>query len=318
MESVEVPLAEDPETLEVLASSCVSLPLAKSKSSVSEGVPAGVQVVLPGHGDPGAGCGEIQTMVCLSCGHVWEGKKSCMLRTCPHCWRKWAQREAGIAGVRLWAGSCMVSKSRPGRVGWRLMHVVVSFQDQGEDMALLRERARLIARRHGVLGGCSIYHPFRKDSDNQYVPDGYVHFHLLGLCHGDILPGGLPSDQGAVFKVIPDARRGDFRGLLRAREVRVLVHYLLTHCGIVKGRQALTWWGVLGYNNLHNKTLDDFSQGALTRAKSPRSRCPLCGSDEVQALSVWDMRDIEYARFSMEGPPLCVPVPSSTLDDFPG
>ena len=249
----------------------------------------GIQVVLPGHGDSSPDCGEIIKFQCNKCGAVFDVESSCMMRECPRCYQKWASKEAKESSARYWMGSRLLSRSE-GR-DWRtrrILHVVISFRDLGEDLHDLRSRARMIAKNHGVVGGCMIEHPWRKGEDNQYVPDGYIHFHVFSLVFGDLKPGSEFEPWGAIFKVVPDARRNDFNGFRKARELRDAIRYALTHAGIRKGRHALTWFGELSYNMMSNKRLDDAFPGVLDRVKSWERKCPRCGSTDVEELEGWD------------------------------
>lgn len=248
------------------------LPIAKSTAR---------QSVLPGHGAPGGDCGTSIPHHCNSCGHTYTLKSACMLRVCPNCWQKWARREARVSGERLWAGANLIMRGTPKRAGYRVVHAVVSMPDQGDDINVQRDKARRVIKRHGLVGGLTIYHPFRKGDEDDFVHDGHVHFHVVGIAPGDITPGG--NDCGAVFKVIRDAKRGDYWGLRECGEVRDLVFYLLTHCGIIEGKHALTWYGSLSYNSLSNRTLDEAYPGYLERARAgPPKRCPACGSEDVE------------------------------------
>ena len=236
------------------------------------------QAVLPGHGEVGSGCGDPLPMICRRCGHSYTVNSSCMRRECPHCYHKWASKEAKVVSWRLWGAA------RKLYVRYRVVHIMISFRPMG-DIARERERARKIAVRHGIVGGCMVLHPWRKDRYDHYVPDGYVHFHIMGIALGDIRPG----ERGDyVFRHIPDPRWHGYRGMRRTGDLRACVRYILTHCGIVAGRHALTWFGSMSYNMLPNKKLDEFYPGVRDKIQEFRRRCPKCGSYEVESLPVVD------------------------------
>lgn len=172
-----------------------------------------------------------------------------------------------------------------GRRGFRLLHCVVSFP-QG-DMRTLRKRAIKIAKRHGICGGLSIFHPFRQDDDRQFVPDGYVHFHLIGLAPGHIDPGALGSDY--VFKVIRDAKRGDYRGFKKPKEITACIFYLLTHCGVVGGAHALTWFGALSYNCFSMEAWETHFPEVIAYLQPRGRECPFCGSTETYIIFDWEV-----------------------------
>jgi len=273
--------------------SCLEIEISSSSSSCSsachdrdghangghDGSPA-----LPGHGAAGPGCGSrIQYRACSSCGHLFWVKRSCMMRECPECYEKWAFREAKLAAWRVWAGA----KRRCREAGWawsacRVLPVVVSVRDRGQGLVCARDEAYAVARRHLLDGGLSVYHPFRQDEMGAFVLDGYVHFHMVVLAHGDVLPGGLSTDGDVVFKVIRDAEYGDFRGFRGPAGIRRHLKYLLSHCGIVEGRHALTWWGSLSYNKLPSEELRNLYPEAWDELHLLLPvRCPLCGSEKT-------------------------------------
>lgn len=237
--------------------------------------------VLPGKGDAGPDCQESIRMHCNHCDAYFTITSSCMLRTCPHCFRKWAAKEARVSSMRIWSGVSIIAPRRTGR---RIVHCVVSFEASG-DLTSQRKRALKELKRHGISGGMVIYHPFRDDGDG-YVPDGYVHFHCIGLARGNISPGDNPE---VIFKVIIDARRKDYRGYRGPKEISCTVFYLLTHCGIVNGRHALTWFGELSYNALSNAVLvEKIPYMNEVFNHKPKHRCPICGSDDVEHEYIMD------------------------------
>lgn len=230
--------------------------------------------ILPGQGDRPLGCGEPVILGCNECGQVHEIISRCNKRECPECWRTWAHKLATRSGLRMWSGSQFKMK---GRHGYRILHIVVSFPHG--DVKLLRQRVRTIAKDRGINGGLIIFHPFRKDDDQQFVPDGYVHFHIIGLAPGHVTTGAYGEDY--VFKVIRDGRRGDFRGYQKPNEVNATIYYLLTHCGIIGGMHSLTWFGCLSYNQFNNETWEKAFPELAEYLKPKRSICPHCGSDDT-------------------------------------
>lgn len=234
--------------------------------------------VLPGHGSPGSDCGNSIEMFCRTCGNSFWAYSSCMMRECPDCYEKWASKEGSEASFRLWQVS-LILYAYP----VRKMHCVVSLPDRGETVEELREKTRKILKSKGLTGGCLIPHPFRQDDDFQYVPDGYLHCHAICIAPGDIKPGKKGELYGAIFKVIPDAQYGDYRGLRDRISAKRLIQYLLTHCGLVKGKHALTWFGVASYNSLSNEKLEASDPIGWNELRTPKERiCPLCGSSDTE------------------------------------
>lgn len=251
----------------------VSLPIGKSKILDGEGW------ILPASGEVGEGCGQILHMVCPSCGHHWEGESRCKRRSCPHCGVLWASLEARKASARLWIGWHKLSAIQ--KRNGRLLHIVVSVNPKvahERDVRELRSDAYALCRRHGVLGGTCVIHPFRDDDDGNYTEDG-LHFHIVGYAPADVVAGD--GKDGMLFKVVRDAKRGDFRGFQRMREVRHCLAYELSHAGIKDNLHGLTWWGAMAYNNLSQQTLLDEYPEAFA---PPEKRCPACGGTDIRVV----------------------------------
>lgn len=237
---------------------------------------------LPGGGLPGIGCGDDLLLGCGECGQVHTVTSRCMKRECPDCWRSWAHKLAKKSSLRMWSGGLFKMK---GRRGFRFLHVVISFPHG--DLKDLRKQCRVVAKDHGISGGLTIYHPFRQDDDHQFVPDGYVHFHIIGLAVGHVKPGS--EGLGYVFKVIKDAKRKDYRGFRRPRDISACVYYLLTHCGVIRGSHALTYFGALSYNMFNNEAWETHFPEVINYLKPTRSQCPHCGSTDTYPIFEWEL-----------------------------
>jgi hypothetical protein len=179
----------------------------------------------------------------------------------------------------MWAGIHQLQLEL-GFKRWRVLHCVVSFKDGGDSVECMRKRAYEIVEKHGLVGGMSVFHPFRKDEDLRYVPDGYVHFHMPALALGSVTWGSVGQDY--VFKVIENPEgcgRGPFTGIPSVWRLWRLVGYLLTHCGVVEGRHALTWWGVLSYRKVSAARLRAAYPEAWVEVMGKKNpRCPVCES----------------------------------------
>jgi len=210
-----------------------------------------------------------------------------MRRECPNCYEKWASSEARIAAWRAWAGLKILRYRHmlPHHAG-RLVHAVISFPDLGEGIVRQRKLAERVAVRHGLTGGALIYHPFRQEDDSHFAPDGYVHFHTIAFAPGNIAEGGsfrCERRREIVFKVIRDAETGDYRGIQRMRSAKRLIHYLLSHAGILEGRHALTWYGDMSWAMLSQKGLIQTYPDAWDELSTPPGKtCPVCGSRETE------------------------------------
>ena len=238
-------------------------------------------------------------MVCNLCSEGSRGfiaKRSCITRDCPECYEKWASKEARKAAWRLWEGARYVSR-QVGRKRFRLLHCVVSFPIEDSDTTFntYRNRAYQVLRQHGVEGGLCIWHPFRKNPESGvFEYDGYVHFHMIGVAWGDVKPGR--EDSGYIFKVVRDAERGDYRGFKSPGAVQRALSYLLSHCGVMDGVHAVTWFGVLSYNKMALEKLKAFAREGwddLQRVRSPK--CPYCGSEDTEPMDIW-LYDDRYCK----------------------
>ena len=174
-----------------------------------------------------------------------------MKRACPNCYEKWARREAKPAAVKI-------LHNRGGR---RIVHGVVSFE---ADMAKILEFRKVvydILKLHGILQGVLIPHHERHGAY-----DGYLHYHFLGYL--GINNRYLPGQQGwYIFKVI--------RWLDRAGDIENTIKYFLTHCAIVNGRHAITYFGPkFKKPPMEQKSLDEW--------------CPLCQMFTARTVPIID------------------------------
>jgi hypothetical protein len=207
---------------------------------------------LPGHGVPDPNCGVSVVRKCPSCGEIIVARRNCNMRECPHCHKAWASKSAERATRKLWHAYNYAKYVLrvPSKV--RLLPFVVSLPHNGESIETMREMVYRIAKNHGFYGASWIPHPFRKDeSDQFYVPDGYVHFHGVGIALGKILPGTDSELYGAVFSVIPDyqgknaekddqgkAKRKTYHGMSPSRSYNVTYGTSILMLASRKGRTS--------------------------------------------------------------------------------
>jgi hypothetical protein len=230
------------------------LPLAKSMSL------KGYSWVLPGHGNSYFDCGKLLIFGCLNVDeHTQEGlfepmrgkayvqmkKRTCLRAECPVCYEKWAGKEAEKIAWRLsaWSGH------------GKIIHVVASPKlKRGVAFNRLRAECYRILRKHGVLGGSVIFHPFRqlKNSKRWYLSP---HFHVLGYGWVVKTKEGY-ENHGWVVKNI---------GIRKTVSGTAL--YQLSHCGIRKNFHSVTWFGHLSYNKLR----------VPPRPEPEKETCPICG-----------------------------------------
>lgn len=243
---------------------------------------------LPGHGEKSPGCGELRWLVCNECYEGSTGfmaRRSCVTRECPDCYEKWASKEARIASWRVWAGARYVARQLATRY-FRIVHCVVSFEADDSELSSFRTRAYDVLRKHGINGGIMVWHPFRKNEKGTFEFDGYVHFHVIGIAYGNIETP--EAGQGYVFKVIRDAEHKDYKGFRSPGAVKRALGYLLSHCGILDGVHAVTWFGVTSYNKLAIAKLKMVFRAGYDEMMKPKgTKCPYCNSEDTELMDTW-------------------------------
>ena len=250
---------------------------------------AGLSVFsLPGQGTPADGCGDAVPYHCRTHDRGFWVRSHCNERTCPSCYERWAKKAARKASLRVSWGAKVVTQQRlaAGLTGRpRLVHVVVSIPElEGWDVPDYRQACYSLCQEHNIVGGVAVIHPFRKDDyDAQYVPDGHVHFHVVGVNFEDIPPGGRDyiDKHLVIFKVIPDAEYGDYRGFRSGLAVEREIQYLLSHAGVAEGVHSLTYFGALAYNKLPESAVSAFYPDCLVD-ETPGVMCPVDGSNDTE------------------------------------
>ncbi|GAH09830.1 unnamed protein product, partial [marine sediment metagenome] len=138
--------------------------------------PPDMTVHLSGQGMTGAGCGEKEEFRCRNCGTVFIGDHHCMGRDCPRCAGLWARREARI-GTNLAIAKYRARRSH----GDKLIHAVISVRGEPDEIYPRRRWAIKRFKRHGLVGFFIIPHHVRMGPEDEWVPDGYIHYHAIGV-----------------------------------------------------------------------------------------------------------------------------------------
>lgn len=237
------------------------------------------KVTLPGHGDPGPGCGETRELYCPQCGYEHTAAHQCQTRGCPSCYTHWAEKEA------------LIMRARCFDMGTRLHHIVISWDEDktvgkdGElDVAEFRRRRKevyRILRLSGCDGGVVVFHPFRESEPGRYDRVS-PHWHA-------VVSGRWIADGGTV--------RSLFRGIvlkrIPGRVDRSLdrFYYLLHHCGIIQNVHGVTWFGSMAYNRGRG------SEETECRNAPSRDRvCPRCGIAELEPRWIMDYTSFPAVR----------------------
>ena len=214
---------------------------------------------LPGTEEPREKCGHWSWKGCLNVeAHTKNPGKvfvkhyqwSCYRACCKVCIEKWLAREANSATYRLVKGI--------ERDGGKVVHVVASPPNwlHGKSIQELRTQTYKILRTVGIESGACVFHPARYNEKNNcwyYSP----HFHILG--RGWIeKTKDLYNKEGWIVKGL-GVRNTD-------GEIFATMHYELTHAGIRKKTNAVTWFGKFSYVKLKipKQDVDD-------------KTCPDCG-----------------------------------------
>ena len=180
--------------------------------------------------------------------YVKQFHRSCYRAKCKSCYTNWIRRQANTSTKRTEA-YFEKSNQKP-------IHLIlaVPLSQQNLPVKLLRQRMSHILKLGNIHGASVIFHPFRfSKTHHKWYPS--PHFHLVGF--------GKSSDIKNAF-----GRYGWYVKEVGERDsVFQTFCYLLSHCGIQKGYQVVTYFGGLSYSKLHV-------------IKEPRiTRCPLCNGE---------------------------------------
>lgn len=252
---------------------------------------------LPGQGSPYPDCGTWRYHGCLKTeehhgsledsdrkGKVYVKPyvRTCNRKTCSVCYESWCGKLASNITFRLLVYCVgaetatelyMLPVSTKASQEMRSMyiervfdsasnkpiHVVFSVPPAYSEHSLeyLRNRVYALAKRAGVYGGVSIFHPFRLNKVNKkwfWSP----HFHIIGFgwVRGT---KGIYEKTGWVIKNM-GVRKSVFKTIM----------YMLSHCGVHEKYKVDSWFGQLSYNKF-----------SIVKPPNNKPVCPLCGSELI-------------------------------------
>jgi hypothetical protein len=207
-------------------------------------------VVFPGFGEPKDTCGKFKSVI--ACPNHPNGFKvlqyGCYRAECPVCYQRSCWRDAERITNRIvqWAKLTGAWRS------WK--HIILSPpQEWAKELIqtpegydkLFHEAIKLL-KKYGITAGLIIIHPKRKTGDKASIEwrDG-IHFHIYG--YGFLLKSDefYEKSGGWVYK-----NKG------RARRLKGLIFYLLTHRGLMVDRdrnvikKSVRWFGDLALNRM--------------------------------------------------------------------
>lgn len=269
------------------------------------------RLTIPGMGRSYLNCGEfIKLVYCEACDYSKKIFRSCDRCFCPTCWSTWARKEKDRIITRLYGYDAAYAKVKGARMH-RLRDTMVSPPQEEacylvrteEGTKKLKSQAIKLLRRFGV-GGALIYHErrirkeikprlgkvnaepgehfwdlVRRDALCIGGLDAYSyispHFHILGYGDRFVNGGEVCAKTGWVWK---NKGNIDNEAVLAKKAL-----YMLNHCAVREGKQAVTWFGALSYNKLKKHDGTPVEVVVI---------CPKCGSE----LSIKDIESGEVAR----------------------
>jgi hypothetical protein len=180
--------------------------------------------------------------------YVKQFRRSCYRASCKSCFTNWIARQANVSTRRIEA---FEKKSKQ-----KSIHLILAVPvlQRNTPIKILRQRMSHILKIGNIYGASVIFHPFKFDKVERRWYSS-PHFHLVGF--------GKSSDIKNAF--------GRYSWYVKEAGERESVFqtfcYLLSHCGIKKGYQSVTWFGSLSYSKLKVE-------------KEPRiTKCPLCNGE---------------------------------------
>lgn len=216
---------------------------------------------------------------------------SCHRPSCQRCWKYgWAVREARSINSRF-----LTAEKVLGLPYADVEHCSASVppKDRGLPFEVLRKNAIVALKLRNVLGGCLIFHGFRKDR-SRHVLVWSPHFHVLGyikdgydFCRSCDREGsyclGCPRFEGLTRKMyetdgwIVEVAK-DKRGRREKRKnIFGTAWYQLEHASLRADAirfQIVAWFGLVGNRKLK------------TVLKKMEYTCPLCGNELVRGYHV--------------------------------
>ena len=232
---------------------------------------------------------------------------TCFRAMCPVCYQKWASREAGAIEDKFKRLSRNNAEASVPGLG-RPIHVVVGVPEADahlmhDNFKYLRAKVYAIVKRAGVKGGCVIFHPYANDKMGEEKPEKvlidestgdfalesirdyyakmdrhirfwYVrpHFHIIGYAPRDYDNPENDSFTPELIEAIYEDTGYIIKNLGVRDSVRNTAHYQLSHCGVKKGIQTVTWFGALSNRNY-------CKLNPLPKFKPRKPRCPDCDAE---------------------------------------
>ena len=241
---------------------------------------------LPGQEEAHEWCGEWSAKGCpnakihqiLGHGHtkyVQQWKKSCFRASCEKCMTRWATRQAIVTAERMQ----IFEKHK----GGELKHLKISLPLEYDfsDIKKTRKEIIKILKEKGALGGSVIFCPFELDNQNKtWVEMPYFFVSYYGkTIEGDFINGWSISNK------------------ISSKSPEVIFYAVLRMSGMTKGKDSLTWFGLLSYSKLK-----------LVKPARKAPTCPLCNAKLQELIQVkanfepdswkWGCYDSDYWKLA--------------------
>lgn len=230
--------------------------------------------VLPATADPKDRCGDFFTLACLNDSAHPNGKyyfdhrmNLCKRGICSHlpCMRKWRDREANRIKQRL------ILYIRKKHMRPRVIHLIgsVPVWDYGLPVEEMKKHLYQKMKDVGVVGGCTVFHPARFETDGTIKEA--PHFHVLGFGWVTNIgreykkDGWIVKNLGVRSEIKHKVVNGRSKRYVDAGESFATAQYELGHCGLKPRRTSVTWFGTLSYNKKLGKVKPEKTE-----------RCPVC------------------------------------------
>jgi len=214
---------------------------------------------LPAIAEPHCWCGLYATKACLknelhkklgkgNLIYIKQYQNSCYRAVCKICYLKWIVRQANSATQKI--------EYYSKKTGKKPIHLILiaNLKQQDLPVKLLRQRMSHILKIAEVECAAVVFHPFRfKEEKRLFYP--WPHFHLV--CFGTEQKIRKAFGKYGWFVKNEGERESVFQTFC----------YILSHCGVKKGYQTVTWFR----KSLLVKSQDE---------EEPKiTCCPVCGAD---------------------------------------
>lgn len=183
--------------------------------------------------------------------YLKQFQRSCYRATCKMCYLKWIARQANSATRRI--------EKYQTKTGKKPIHLILIVPPNQHELPvkILRRRMSNILKIAELEGAAVTFHPFRFNSRTRewYA---YPHFHLIGFGSEQKIKNSF--GRYGWFVKNEGERNSVFQTFC----------YILSHAGVKKGYQTVTWFGNVSYSK-------------MPMEKEPKiSKCPVCERDFIK------------------------------------